>query len=496
LSARLRAFARLGEGTFDLCVIGAGIVGSRAAYEASRDGLRVALVDAGDIGGATSSASSKLLHGGLRYFVQGHIGIARDGLREKHALRRDIVPGLVRSMPTLVSVQRRRWAGSLALRGALAAHDAVGGWRGPRSRVIDAAEAHRLVPDVPGDGPFFVFDQVQVDDGRLTLATALAAADRGAIVMNHARVRGIVWAAGEARVTVQGPEGDITVRAKAVLNASGPWVDVVRRMEDPRAAPIARLSKGVHLVLPVESPWNAALSVHVDDAHNLLAIPWNDALLVGITDTAFDGSPDRLAATDDDVDLMLQLAQLLLPAALVRRERIRAVSAGLRVLPLGMEPTAHARRDNVTDVSAQGMVSIAGGKLTTHRLEAMDALRLLPASVRPRQRAPSRETIVGVAPPIARSDVPAATLAYLAATYGDKLADVLASAANDPTALERIHPDGPDVWAQARYAIASELAMTVDDITDRRTSLRWRGLADEATRERIARMLLPRLVPS
>ena len=320
--------------------------------------------------------------------------------------------------------------------------------------------------------------------------------DRGAVVMNHARVHGIVWSAGEARISVRGPEGDITVRAKAVLNASGPWVDVLRRMEDPRAVPIARLSKGVHLVLPMERPWQAALSVHIDDEHNLLAIPWHGALLVGITDAPFDGRPDELAATDSDVDLMLDLAKLMLPAALVSRERIRAVSAGLRVLPLGAGSTGQARRDNVTDVSARGMVSIAGGKLTTHRLEAMDALQLLPPAVRPRRRAPSNDTIVGAAPPIARSDIRSDTLAHLAATYGDKLPDVLAGAANDPTALDQIHPDGPDVWVQVRYAIASELAMTVDDITDRRTSLRWRGLADEATRERIARMLLPRLVPS
>src|SRR3954466_411094 len=331
MSARLRAFARLGDGVFDVCVIGAGIVGSRIAYEATKDGLRVALLDAGDFASGTSSASSKFLHGGIRYFVQGQLDIARDGLREKRALERDVVPGLVRPMPMVVSVERRRWAGSIALRAALLAFDAVGGWGGPRSRVITAAEARRLVPAVRDRplGSCFIFDQKQVDDARLVLATALAASDAGAVVMNHARALALAFSAEEARVTVSGPEGELTLRAKSVINASGAFIDVVRRLEDPRAEPIARLSKGVHIVLPLVEPWEAAFSVHIDDEHNMLAVPWRGGLLVGITDTPYEDSPAALAATDADIDAVLSFASRMLPATFVRKDRVRTTSVGL-----------------------------------------------------------------------------------------------------------------------------------------------------------------------
>jgi len=498
MSARLRAFARLGDGLFDLCVIGAGVVGSRVAYEAVRDGLRVALVDAGDFAGATSGASSKFLHGGIRYFVQGMFGIARDGLREKRVLERDVFPGLARPMPMVVAVERRRFAGPIALRAALFAFDALGGWSGPRSRVIGADEARRLVPALKERalGSCFIFDQTQVDDARLVLATALAASDAGAVVMNHARVIAMEFGAEDARLTVRGPEGELALRARSVVNASGAWIDEVRRLEDPAAEPVARLSKGVHAVLPLEEPWQTAFSLYEDDEHNMLAVPWQGGLLVGVTDTPYEGPAGALTVTDADVDLVLSFAARMLPESFLRRDRIRSFSAGLRVLPRGEGSTATARRDNVVAVGPSGMVSVAGGKLTTHRLEAMDALQRLPARVRPRRREPSRDVIVARGPESSKAPVSPGTLAHLAATYGDRTDELLAIAKTDPSAFDRIHPDAPDVWAQVRYAISNEYAMTVDDITDRRTSLNWRGLADEAIREKIARLLLPRLVPS
>ena len=333
--------------------------------------------------------------------------------------------------------------------------------------------------------------EAQVDDARLALATALAAADAGAVVANHARVTSIEFVGDEAHLAIWGPEGGTLVRARSVVNASGPWLDAVRRLEDPAASPIARLSKGVHLALAVEEPWQASLSVHLDDEHNLFAEPWHGMLLVGVTDTPYDDDAAGLTVTDADVDLLLGLQARVLPAHLLRRERIRARSAGLRVLPRGEGSTATARRDNVVAVGRGGMVSIGGGKLTTHRLEAMDALGRLPPRVRPRRRPPSRKTIVGLGSAAASGGAPSEVAAHLAATYGDGVGAVLAHGRSGSAAFERIHPDGPDVWAQVRHAIASELAMTVDDVTHRRTSLWWRGLDDEPTKERIARALLP-----
>lgn len=498
MTGRERRFARLGEGTFDLCVIGAGIVGSRIAYEAARDGLRVALVDAGDIGGATSAASSKLIHGGLRYFAQGHLDIARASLREKRALVRTVAPGLVRPMPIVVSVERRKWASALAMRGALAAYDALGGWGASRTRVIDDATARRLVP-VLGGRPAtscILLDEAQVNDARLVLVTALAAADRGAVVVNHAHVTSLVTAAGEWRLAVRAAEGETTVRARSVVNATGPWVDALRRMADPAARPITRLSKGVHVVLPLDEPWGAGLSVHVDDEHNLFAVPWYGMLLVGVTDTPYAGDPAACRVTPFDIDLLISDSRRVLPDQLLRRDRIRAATAGLRVLPAGTGPTSTARREHVVEAAPSGLVSIGGGKLTTHRLDAMDALQALPAAVRPRRRAPSGDALVPAVADdprrtAAHRAVDGDVLAHLLSLYGPAAHEVLASAQGDSTAFERIHPGGPDVWAQARYAVSHEYAVTVDDIALRRTTLGWRGLADLDTRDRLAHALAP-----
>lgn len=497
MSARPRAFARLSGGVFDVCVIGAGILGSRIAYEATRDGLRVALVDGGDIGGATSSASSKLIHGGLRYFAQGHLGIARASLREKRALVRDVAPGLVRRMPIVVSIERRKWASAVGLRAALAVYDGLGGWGASRTRLVAPEAARRMVPALSGRplGPCILLDEAQVDDARLVLATALAAADRGAVVVNHARVTGIE-SGGEWRVAVRAAEGEVVVRARSVVNACGPWLDALRRMEDPMAAPVTRLSKGVHVAVGADEPWTAALSVHVDDEHNLFAAPWQGTILIGVTDTEFFGDPSSVAPTDEDVELLLGLAARVLPAHLLRRERIRSRSAGLRVLPLGDGSTATAKREHVLVTSPSGMVSIGGGKLTTHRLEAMDALGALPAAVRPRRRPPSADAIAGAAHIAAHGDLAPETVAHLVATYGDAVGDVLRAGLGDPAAFEPVRPGAPEVWAQVRHAVASEYAMTVDDIVERRTALRWRGLDDVSTRARIADVLAQQAVAS
>ncbi|HUQ42230.1 MAG TPA: FAD-dependent oxidoreductase, partial [Candidatus Limnocylindrales bacterium] len=453
------------------------------------------------------SASSKLLYSGLRYFLRGRVTAARDAVRETRALEAHVAPGLIRRVATVVSVPPGTSLGARAVRSefALRAYGAMAASAGGAAwRVVSPDEARGLVPSIAPEargraasiaseprGTFVLTDEAQLDDTRLVLATALAAADLGAAVINHARVTAIAPEREHVRLAVRGPEGEISVVAKSVVNASGAWIDVVRRMEDPHAVPIARLVKGVQVVLSVDEPWGTALSIAGDA--DRIAMPWHGGLLVGVAEAPFDGPLGDHTATEADIDRALIVASELLPAAAARRDRIRAVSAGLYVHP---RDDARVRQDTVTSVGRLGVVTIAGGTLTTHRLGAMDALQLLPERVRPAKRPPSLATIVAAAPALQRATISPSTMAHLASMYGDRVADVLAVAEGDATALERIHPDGPDIWAQVRYAIATELATTVDDITDRRTSLRWRGLADETVRERIARMLLPRLVPS
>jgi glycerol-3-phosphate dehydrogenase len=323
-------------------------------------------------------------------------------------------------------------------------------------------------------------------DGRLTLATVIAAARRGAIVANHTRVVALERVHDRAAGAVlegRPGEGLVTLRFRAAVNAAGPWVDRVRRLEDPRARPSVRLSKGVHAVLRADAGWRAALALW-DEGRSIVVVPWQGLLLVGATDAPFDGDPVGVRADERDVAEALGAAHELLPQEVLSPERVLSSFAGLRVLPPGDGRTSRAPRSHVTSVGPTGLISVAGGKLTTHRRIAVDALRHLPAEVRPRSLEPTAraltEEVAGVA---ALPDDPTLR-AHLLGLYGSEAA-ALSEHASAPDAFERIHPDGPDVWAQAYRAVEREWALTPEDVACRRTTLAARGLFDDRVRARL-----------
>lgn len=498
---RAQTLERLRSETFDLLVVGAGIVGSRIAYEAAQRGLRVALADAGDFGGATSSASSKLIHGGLRYLRQFELGLVREALRERRVLRTRVAPHLVRRLTFLLPFYRGGPWHPVMVGAGLVLYSALAGFRESEVRLLATRRARGLVPALRPDGlrAAGLFEDAQTDDARLCLATVTAAARAGAAVLNHAPVvafehgRGAIGAASVA--PREGP-GALTVRCRAVVNAAGPWVDVVRRLDDPGAAPLVRLSKGVHLTLPLEDDFRAALIVPVDRDRVTFAIPWQGLLLLGTTDTPYDGDPGPVEAAPEDARAVLTEAGLALPAAMLDERRVRFRFAGLRALPAGESTTARAPREHVIAVSRTGLISVAGGKLTTHRLIAVDALRRLPRgllsgspSIRPDATPLPGAGAVGLPP---RTEVDPAIWTHLVQTYGAAATAVLGYGAREAGALERIHPEGPDVWAQAAYAVDEEWAATVEDIARRRTAVSLRGLADESVRARLQALLAGR----
>jgi glycerol-3-phosphate dehydrogenase len=329
---------RLRTGTFDLLVIGAGIVGSRVAYDGARAGLRVALVDAGDFGGATSSASSKLIHGGFRYLATGQLRLVRRSQYERAALLRAAGPHLVYELPVVIAVEREtsRWRAAVGTR----LYTTLGGRRGTGARVVSFDEACALVPPLCADrlATCLLVDEAQTHDSRLTLATVNAAASAGAVVANYIEVVALEKKRGRivgALLNARG-DGPVGIRCRAVVNAAGPWVDAVRALEDSAARPLARLSKGVHVVLPLEPAWTAAVAAW-DERKTVLAAPWNGMLLLGATDTPYDGDPRAVGATDADVRDLLAAASRFLPAPLLARDRVRFAFAGLRVLPRATE---------------------------------------------------------------------------------------------------------------------------------------------------------------
>jgi glycerol-3-phosphate dehydrogenase len=491
LASRERALTELGERRFDLLVIGGGIVGAGVASAAAAHGLAVALVDRGDFGGATSSASSKLIHGGLRYLRLGDVGLVREAHQERRALMQVVAPHLVRRLPFLMPLYEDGPYRPFVVKSGILLYSALA--RGRLTWHVDAERARVLAPGLRTEGlhSCAMYGDAETNDGRLALANVRAAADAGATVLNYAEVVALRGGEG-AEVAVDGRT--IAVSARTVVNATGPWVDRLRRLENPSAAPSVRLSKGVHLLVDPGQPWTAALTVPHDKVRVSFAIPWEGMLLLGTTDTEHEGEPDEVTVTDADIAQVLAEGAVALEPGLLRPEGIRAAFAGLRVLPGGEGETASARRETVYSRGTSGMLTVAGGKLTTYRRIALDALEHLRADLglhrldRTAHPLPGAEGLDRVSFP---DGLPTATRDHLLHLYGSLVPEVLAPAAEDPPLLEPLRADGLDLAAQALYAATHEWALTPEDVLRRRTTAGVRG-EDAGATERVAALLANR----
>jgi glycerol-3-phosphate dehydrogenase len=498
LSDRDRALDELGHRDFDLLVIGGGIVGAGLAAEAARAGLQVALVERSDFAGATSSASSKLIHGGLRYLRLGDVRLVREAHDERRALMHVVAPHLVRRLLFLLPLYRGGPYGPAAVQTGLFLYAMLA--RARLNAPIRADAARRLVPPLRLDGlrACGVYADAWTHDSRLCITNVRAAVEAGATVLNYAEVVELRIAGGRvagAEVTAAGTT--VSVAARAIVNATGPWVDRVRRLEDPAASPSVRLSKGVHAVLALDEPWRAGLTIPHDAVRVSFALPWEGMLLLGTTDTPYEDEPDTVDATDAELAQILDEASSGLTPGPVRRENVRAVYAGLRALPLGAGATSAARRETVFTRGPYGMLSVAGGKLTTYRRIALDVLATLRSELgfasldrRPRPLPGAADPDL-VATDLARAypELDPAACAHLGHLYGTLAEEVLAPAREDRDLLLPLHPDGPDVAAQALYARTHEWALRPDDVLRRRTTVALRGLATPGVLARVEGLL-------
>jgi len=498
VTSRDDALDQLGRGRFDLLVIGGGIIGAGIAATAARSGLAVALVDKGDFGGATSTASSKLIHGGLRYLRLGDVRLVREAHQERRLLTGYVAQHLVQRLPFLVPLYRGGPYGAATTEAGLLLYSALA-----RSRLHLLASPERGRREIPGlrvDAlrGCGVYADAATHDGRLCLANVRAAERAGATVLNYAEVRELRIAGGRvagAEVVVDGEAH--AVDARAVVNASGPWVDEIRRLEDPNAQRTVRLSKGSHVLVRLEQPWTAALTIPHDKIRVSFAVPWQGMLLLGTTDALFEGEPGPVEATEAEVAQILAEAAVAVSPELLRPEAICSTFAGLRVLPGGDGATASARRETVVHRGRAGMLSVAGGKLTTYRRIALTVLERLRGDLGLRAIDPAPFALPGSAPPeafagrLARRwpDLEPRVHAHLAHLYGTLAAEVLAPATDDPSLLEPLNARGPDIIAQAVYAREAEWACFPEDILRRRTTLAIRGLADGETTAVVERIL-------
>jgi glycerol-3-phosphate dehydrogenase len=500
-AARDDVLDTLGRTPVDLLVIGGGIVGCAVAWLGARAGLRVALVERGDLAGETSSASSKLIHGGLRYLQMGDIGLVREAHAERHALARTVAPNLVRPRAFLVPVYRGGPVRASTLRAGLVLYGALGRFTDGGGSLLRPGAARALVPPLRTAGLRSAGRYVdhETNDARLTIAVARAAARAGASVATRVEVTALRASGGR----IAGAEchdvlggGAIGIAATCIVNATGPWVDEIRRMADPAAPRSLRFAKGAHVIVRLDEPWDAALTTPLAGGRVQFANPWEGALLVGTTDEPYEGDPAALTATEADIAQIVRESRASIEPGIVEHDRILSSFAGVRVLPQGDAETPSARRETVYERGAEGMLSIAGGKYTTFRRIALDALERLRGDLglRALDRAPA--PVPGAAEPGAVVErllrehpaLAAASARHLARFHGSDALELLAPARDDPSLLAPLAPGAPEVAAQVRWAREREWALTADDVLKRRTTLAALGRAD-AARARVEELL-------
>jgi glycerol-3-phosphate dehydrogenase len=493
LSGRARALEELATRDFDLLVVGGGIIGAGIAATAARHGLAVALVERGDFGGATSSSSSKLVHGGLRYLRLGDVRLVREAHEERRQLMTRVAPHLVRPMPFLLPLYDSGPYRPAVVQTGIAIYSTLA--RARLNGLVSAERALRMVPGLRKAGlrRCGLYVDCVTNDSRLTLANVRAAAESGATVVNGAAVSALRLVGGRVKgAEVVADGGTFAVSARSVVNAAGPWVDEVRGLADVRVEPSVRLSKGVHVLLSVDTTWSAALTIPHDKVRVSFAVPWEGLLLLGTTDTLYEDGPDAVVVEESDVERVLAEAAGALDDSVVRRENLRAVFAGLRVLPLSGRETTRERRETVHIRDESGLLTVAGGKLTTYRRIALDTLERLRADLglhridRRPWPLPGAAGLDRVSLPI---EVSPKLRAHLLGLYGSLAPEVLEPATSDPALLEPLTPDAPDIAAQAVYAAEREWARNPEDVLRRRTTLALRGLADAELTQRVEQLI-------
>jgi glycerol-3-phosphate dehydrogenase len=483
---RAAMLERLEADPFDVLVVGGGITGAGVALDAATRGLRTALVEADDFASGTSSKSSKLVHGGLRYLQQGDIRLVYEALHERQRLRRN-APHLVKLLPFMIPILAkdglipRRVA--RALGSAMWMYDVTGGFRiGKLHKRLDAGEAFDHLPTMARErlaGGYLYYDAT-TDDARLVLTIARTAAHHGAVVANRCRVVALTKDGGGVvdGATVAAGDRRFDVRARIVVNAAGVWSDEIRTLEDGVDPDSIRPAKGIHLTVPWDKVRNdIAVVIPVrGDKRSLFVVPWGRRAdgtfrhtYVGTTDTDYDGPLDDPPCTADDITYVLDALNAAVTTG-ITADDVTGVWAGLR--PLVKSATSGrtadlSRRHRVTTGPA-GVVGITGGKLTTYREMAEDTVDVVLERLdrKARCRTKSMRLLGADGYREAPTGSPAA---HLGDRYGSLAAEIDALVAADPALGAPLVPGLPYLRAEAVYAARHEMAITLDDVLTRRT---------------------------
>ncbi len=479
---------------FDLLVVGGGATGAGIAREAALRGLTVALVERGDFGSGTSSKSSRLIHGGLRYLEHRRFGLVRESLAERGVLLR-IAPHIVRPLGFLFPIYQgdrvSRWKTELgltlydilALGGNVRRHRVLG-----KRGVLD----HEPLLRTPGLTGGALYWDAQCDDARLSLATLRSAANHGAVVANYACVTAFEQENGRISGAIledqlTGAHG--TVHARVVINATGPWVDVIRRLEDPGAPSMLAPTRGAHVMVARSriGHHHAITFLSPIDGRVMFVLPWGDRSYIGTTDTEFTGSIDQVTPTESDMLYLLRSANAIFPAARLGLEDVSFSWAGLRPMMADAAKTPGARsREHLVTIGPRGLVSIAGGKLTTYRRMAIDVIHRIGQILQLPVGEPNPMKVRSATEPLPGGEaykvealftrgvargLSEPTVAHLVGQYGSEAPGLYDIADEWPHLKEPVHPHHGAIGAEVVHAVRREYARRLDDVMFRRLSI-------------------------
>lgn len=513
---------------FDVAIIGGGITGAGIAQDAALRGLRVILFEKGDFASGTSSKSTKLIHGGLRYLKNGQVGVVRESLRERQ-LQMHLAPHMVWSLPFVVPTYRGRFFNNLSLGVGLWVYDLLAGFRNRNfHKRISAEEVLRLCPGVQPEGLTggYLYEDCRTDDARHTLEVLRSAREAGAIVVNHAEVTGLMRGPiyGNAQglrvdlLEATGRRATVRVKAHVIVNSTGVWTAQLASQLGMRSRTTVVPAKGIHITVAKSTlPINSAMIVpSAHDNRFCFAVPWYDSVVIGTTDTEYTGDLDNVRAEPHEIQYVLDAVNKLFPHARLTPDHVTGSFAGLR--PLIKDPrkssTAELSRGHALDVTYEGVITIAGGKLTTYRPMAESVVDVVCQHLRRRRDAPvigpKRTHLVRLGGWSHDDNVPElmaqlkqealdlgldeSTASYLPTAYGKRTSEVLEFVRGQRHLSEKVSPNHPYIMAQVVYAVLREGALTIDDVLSRRIRLSITDAA--AAREagpRIAHIMGPML---
>ncbi len=487
---RNEAVAQLKKDSFDILVIGGGITGVGAALDAASRGLKVALIEANDFASGTSSRSSKLIHGGLRYLEQYDFKLVREALHERELMVASLAPHLVKPVgflfPLTEKFKERTYVGA-----GLALYDALRGFQRalPWHKHISQRKIVEIAPSLRTDivtGAIKYFD-AQVDDARHTMEIARTAARHGAIIATGIRAESLLRD-GKRVVGVKVKDSvsnsSFEIKATATIMCAGIWSDELHEKFGIKPGYSVTMSKGVHIVLPRSAIQSEAGIILKTQVSVLFLIPWGDKWIVGTTDTPYTGDRSEPVATNEDVDYILNEANRVLKPK-IKREDIIGVYAGLRPLVSNNKnsSTTKLSREHTVDRPVPGFISIAGGKYTTYRIMGKDAVDLAVNELRritsdsvtdklPAVGADGYHALVQQSAQIADLyGVTEECVIHLLNRYGSLISEVLEIVKRDSKMSERIDSSLPYIKAEIEYAASHEGARSVDDVISRRTRI-------------------------